>query len=78
MVIYMATISVSVPDDLKDKILRNNEVNWSAIARSAFEQKVKEVEFLKKLARKSKLTVKDANELSKTINAGMTKRYREL
>lgn len=72
----MATISVSVPDSLKDKIARFDEINWSAIARKAFEQKVKEVEFLKKLSLKSRLTQKDANELSRTINRDMARRFR--
>ena len=72
----MATISVSVPDDLKNKITQHDEVNWSAIARKAFEQKVQEVEFLRKLASKSKLSQKDADELSRTINQGMANKFR--
>ena len=72
----MATISVSVPDNLKNKIAQNDEVNWSAIARKAFEQKVNEIEFLKKLASKSKLSQKDADELSKTINRNIAKKFR--
>jgi len=56
----MATLSVAVPEDLKEKMSGLEEVNWSAVARKAFEEKVKEIEFMKRMANKSKLTEKDA------------------
>ncbi len=71
----MGTISVSVTDDLKKKMLELDEINWSAIARRAFEEKVNEVEFLKGLASKSKLTEKDAKELSFKINRNIAKKF---
>ena len=40
----MGTLSVSVPDDLKVQMEELDEVNWSAVARKAFEEKVKEVD----------------------------------
>ncbi len=74
----MATISVSVPDDLRTKMLAHEEMNWSAIARKAFEERVSQIEFLKKLAAKSKITEKDAAELAANINKGVAKRFMEM
>lgn len=74
----MGTLSVSVDDDLKERMIQLDEINWSAVARKAFEEKLKEVEFLKKLASKSKLTAKDAQEISKKINEGMVKKFRSM
>ena len=45
----MGTLSVSVPDDLKVQMEELDEVNWSAVARKAFEEKVKEVEFVRRI-----------------------------
>ena len=42
----MGTLSVSVSDELKERIIQTEEVNWSAIARRAFEEKLKEIEEL--------------------------------
>ncbi len=74
----MGTMSVSVPDDLREKIAELEEVNWSAVARKAFEEKVKEVEFLRKIAQKSKLTEKNAHEITTKINKSMAKKFREM
>ncbi len=34
----MATLNVYVPDDLKAKVAEHPEINWSRIARAAFER----------------------------------------
>lgn len=72
----MSTLSVSIPDELKDRMANFDEINWSAIARKAFEEKVKEIELLQRLAKKSKLTEKDAEEIAATINKGIAARFR--
>lgn len=72
----MGTLSVSVPDELREKMDRLDEVNWSAIARKAFEEKLKEIEILKMVSKKSKLTEKDAKEISRRINESMAEKFR--
>ena len=74
----MSTLSVSVPDELKEKMDELEEVNWSAVARKAFETKVQQVEFLKKIALKSTLTEKDATEISTKINLAIAKKFKEM
>lgn len=74
----MGTLSVSVPDDLRSKMDKFDEVNWSAVARKAFEEKVNEIEILKKIAGKSKLSEKDALELGKKINENMARRFQDM
>jgi len=72
----MAILSVSVPEDLKHKMEILDEVNWSAVARKAFEEKVIQITFLKKIASKSKLTNKDADKISKEINQNIAKKFK--
>lgn len=72
----MGTLSVSVPEDLRQQMMQLDEINWSAVARKAFEEKVKEIEFLRKITQKSKLTEKDAEEIATKINKEMAKKFR--
>ena len=74
----MGTVSVSVPDELKEKMTHMEEINWSAVARKAFEEKVNQVELMKKISNKSKLSEKDAFEISNKINKSMVKRFKEI
>lgn len=71
----MSIMSVSIPNDLKDKMNHIDEINWSAIARKAFEEKIREIEFLKEISKKSKLTKKDADELINKINKSATDKF---
>ena len=72
----MGTLSVSVPDDLREQMVKLEEINWSAVARKAFEEKVREVEFLRNLAQKSRLTNLGADEIAKKINRSMAKKFK--
>ena len=72
----MTNLSVSIPEGLKARMVDLEEVNWSAVARKAFEEKIKEIEVLKKIASKSKLTEKDVKEISSKIDEGMAKKFR--
>ncbi|MBD3203459.1 hypothetical protein GF327_04135 [Candidatus Woesearchaeota archaeon] len=74
----MGTMSVSVPDDLRDRMNQLDEVNWSAVARKAFEAKVKEIDILKKISSKSSLSDKDVKEISRKINEKMAKKFRSI
>ena len=71
----MATLSVSVPDILKHKMESLEEINWSAVARHAFEEKIQQIDFMKKMASKSKLAEKDAEEISNKISASASKKF---
>lgn len=74
----MPTLSVSIPEELKHKMEQLDEINWSAVARKAFEDKVLQIDMLKKIAGKSMLTQKDADEISDKINKSMSKKFRSM
>ena len=69
----MASVSVSVPEEMKKKIERFELVNWSAVARQAFAEQLTKLELMDKLTAKSKATDKDIEELSEKIKAGIAK-----
>ena len=51
------------------------ELKWSEIARQAFEKKLVEVELMKKLLNKSKLSEKDAERIGNKIKGDIRKRF---
>ncbi len=44
----MTTMTLSIPEELKQRLEEFPEINWSAVARGAFMQKVRDLEFLQK------------------------------
>ncbi|MBN2141980.1 hypothetical protein JW711_01500 [Candidatus Woesearchaeota archaeon] len=77
----MGTLSVSVPDDLKERMSQLDEVNWSAVARKAFEERIKDIEdlqTLKSIVSKSKLTQKDADKIGRKISENMSREFMKM
>jgi len=70
----MATLTLAVPEDLKQKMEAFPEMNWSEIARQAFIEKIKDLEFLKKFKEKSKVTEQDAIRLGRELNRSLAKK----
>lgn len=71
----MTNITLAIPDRLHKKMRNFREVRWSEVARQAIEQKIEDLEVMTKITSKSKLTEKDARELSKRINRSATKKF---
>ncbi|MFC1768202.1 hypothetical protein ACFLZX_00430 [Nanoarchaeota archaeon] len=71
----MTTMTLAVPDELKHKMEDFPEINWSEVARQAFYQQIKDMEFLKKFKSKSRLTEEDALKLGSELNISLSKRY---
>ena len=70
----MVNLTVSIPTDLKHKMDDFAEINWSAVAREAFNEKINDLEFIKKFKSKSNLTEEDAINLGKELNKKLAKR----
>lgn len=77
----MATLSVTIPEDLKQDLEELKTIDWSAVAREALEQRLAQVRVLKAIAGKSKLSEEEAEklalELGRKVNAGIHKRHVE-
>ena len=70
----MANITLSVPEELHEKMKQHSEIRWSEVAKRAIEKKVDDLEMLDKLTSKSKLTKEDTASISGKINKNVTKR----
>jgi len=70
----MANVSVSINDDIRQKMLQFGFVNWSEVARQAFSKKITELEVLEKFTSDSDMTEKDALRLGAKVNSNLAKR----
>jgi len=70
----MPTVSITVDDDLKAQMEDHPEVDWSEVARSAFEEKIDDLETLKRLSSDSELTDEDVDEVAVLIDSTVAER----
>jgi len=70
----MANMTLAIPDELKKQMDELKVVNWSEVARTAIKEKIIEWQLFQSIAKKSKLTQKDADELARKINRGASER----
>ncbi|MBI3034141.1 hypothetical protein HYY72_03195 [Candidatus Woesearchaeota archaeon] len=73
----MTTMTLAVPSELKNKMETFPEMNWSEVARQAFMQRIKDLEFLKRFKSDSTLTEEDALRLGRELNKNLAKRYKK-
>ncbi|MCK4365373.1 MAG: hypothetical protein KAW45_04935 [Thermoplasmatales archaeon] len=76
----MANITISIPKELKAKMKKFPEINWSKLTRILLTQKIKRLELLKELDEMladSKLTDSDCLKLGKQLKKEIAKKYEE-
>ena len=61
-------MTLAIPEELHTKMKQFTDIKWSEVARRAIEQRVNDLELINRIASKSKLTQKDAEELSEKKN----------
>jgi len=73
----MTTMTLAIPSELKHKMEDFPEMNWSEVARQAFMQRIKDLEFLRRFKSDSTLTEEDALKLGRELNKSLAKRYKK-
>lgn len=68
-------MTLSIPEELHEKMKSFSEIRWSEIARRAIEERINDLEVMNKIASKSRLTKKDVDEISKKIKGRMAKKF---
>lgn len=71
----MPNMTLAIPKDLKDKLERFPEINWSEVARQAFVEKVQLLEHMGALLSKSRLRVGDAIAIGRQIKKRVWRRH---
>jgi hypothetical protein len=73
----MVNMTLSIPNELHEKMKCMPEVRWSEIARRAIEERINDLETMNRIASKSTLTKKDVEEISKKIKRSAAKKFYE-
>ena len=71
----MATMTLAVPNELKNEMDKFSIINWSAVAREAFAGKINKLRLLESITKDSKPAEKDIEELGKKIRAEIAKAH---
>ncbi len=71
----MVNITLSVPEELHKKMKMFSDIRWSEVARRSIEERISDLETMNKIAAKSKLTKKDAEEIGKKIKRAAALRF---
>jgi hypothetical protein len=76
----MVSITLSVPEETKQKMDRFSEINWSGFVRKAIEEKTKELsekELLMKKLNEDKEFEDWCIEMGRKVNRGVTERLKK-
>lgn len=72
----MSSLTLAIPDDLKAKMKRFPEINWSEVARQAIAEKTRVLVQMQQLVSKSTLTESDAVALGRDIKRRVWQKHR--
>lgn len=73
----MPNMTLSIPEEIHKIIKKHNEIRWSEIARRAISKQARKLAIMDKIAFKSKLTMKDIEEINEKVKKGLHKLYSE-
>lgn len=74
----MVSLTLSVPEELKHKMDKFPEINWSEVARQAISEKTAILERMNKLLSKSTLSEEDALRHGAIVKEKVWKKHRGL
>ena len=71
----MPNITLAVPEELLRKMKSHPEVKWSEVVRRVIAARIRDLERMDRLARRSTLTGGDIDELDHLIKEGLRRRH---
>ncbi len=70
----MPNLTISIPSKLREELSEFKIMNWSEVAREAFEKKIVQLRVLESFSKDSELTQEDALKLGRKVNEALSKR----
>ncbi len=74
----MVSLTLSVSDAILKRMRMHSETKWSEVVRSILEQQLDELDEAERIASKSKLSERDAEEIAKSMDSAMYKKWTAL
>lgn len=72
----MSNLTLAIPDDLKVKMKRFPEINWSEVARQAIAEKMRTLEQMQRILTRSRLTDSEALGIGRQIKRRVAQKHR--
>lgn len=72
----MVSITLSIPQEMKQEMGIFQDINWSAVAREAIKRKLLMLEKFKEFTKDSTLTEEEALELGRQVSEKAMKKHR--
>jgi hypothetical protein len=72
----MPNMTLAIPTELKKKMDRFKEINWSEVARQAIQEKIAILEKMNQLLSKSQLTEADIDRHAAQIKKSVLKKHK--
>ena len=63
----MPNVTLAIPEELHTQMKKHSDIRWSEVVRKSIAAKVEMLDMMDKIAKKSKLTKKDVDEISHKI-----------
>ena len=63
----MPNVTLAIPEELHTKMKKHSDIRWSEVVRKSIAAKVEMLDMMDKIAKKSKFTKKDVDEISHKI-----------
>ena len=73
----MVSMTLSVPEELKQEMDNFKEINWSEIAREAIKQRLIMLEKFRDFTKDSEITEEDALKWGREVSKAVSKRLRQ-
>jgi len=70
----LVNVTLAVPIEMKHKMDTFAEINWSAVARAAFDQKMHDLELIQRFKSESTMTQADALRMGRELNQRLARR----
>ena len=70
----MPNLTIAIPEELRKELSEFKVINWSEVAREAFEKKLIQLKILESFSKNSEFTQEDALRLGKKVNEALSKR----
>ncbi|MCK4670266.1 MAG: hypothetical protein KAT43_03605 [Nanoarchaeota archaeon] len=72
----MVSMTLAVPEELREEMENFPEINWSAVAREAIKKKLVMLEKFRKFTKTSEMTDKEALKMGRKLKRKLAKKYR--
>lgn len=70
----MPNMTLSIPEDLHNRMKNHSEIRWSEVVRKSITEKIENLEMIEKLTKKNKMTQKDIEKIAEKIDDSVAKK----